>query len=105
MSNKSTKKEEELQEIDKKILKLLSKRNKLLKDFKDTNFFSYNNNFIENIKNEMFLELEHEKIDEKIVYLGPEGSYTQEAAINKFGIGKTYYSVNSIKNIIIKNFI
>lgn len=99
MSNKSTKKEEELQEIDKKILKLLSKRNKLLKDFKDTNFFSYNNNFIENIKNEMFLELKHEKIDEKIVYLGPEGSYTQEAAINKFGIGKTYYSVNSIKNI------
>lgn len=62
MSNKSTKKEEELQEIDKKILKLLSKRNKLLKDFKDTNFFTYNNNFIENIKNEMFLELEHEKI-------------------------------------------
>lgn len=52
MSNKSTKKEEELQEIDKKILKLLSKRNKLLKDFKDTNFFTYNNNFIENIKNE-----------------------------------------------------
>ena len=37
--------------------------------------------------------------NEKIVYLGPEGSYTQEAAINKFGINNLYYSVNSIKNI------
>jgi len=37
--------------------------------------------------------------EKKILYLGPEGSYTQDAAIKKFGINNNFFSVNSITNI------
>ena len=78
MNNKLEKNMKKLTIIDNKISKLLEKKMAILK--KEPKLSSINNN-------------------EKIVYLGPEGSYTQEAAINKFGIDNIYYSVNSIKNI------
>jgi chorismate mutase / prephenate dehydratase len=72
--------------IDEKILKKIKKvKNKNL--------------LLEKIVLDIFSLIPNHINKEKIVYLGPQGSYTQEAAINKFGNDNTYYSVNSIKNI------
>ncbi len=105
MNNKEINKIKEIEEIDKTILKLFTKRNKIIKNSSDLNFSSYDKKLIEKIRDDNFLKLLEispkplDEENEKIVYLGPEGSYTQEAAINKFGIDNNYYSVNSIKNI------
>ena len=92
----------QLKEIDKNILKLFKNRKKLLNNSKNLEFYSYNKEFIKSIEEEISLITKIEYDNEKIVYLGPEGSYTQEAAINKFGVDNTYYSVNSIKNLFLE---
>ncbi len=89
----------EVKEIDKNILELFKERKRLLNNSKNVEFYSYNKEFIKSIEEEIFSIVKIEYDNEKIVYLGPEGSYTQEAAINNFGINNLYYSVNSIKNI------
>ena len=89
----------QIKEIDKGILELFKNRKKLLNNSKNLDFYSYNKEFIKSIEEEISSIVKIEYDNEKIVYLGPEGSYTQEAAINKFGINNLYYSVNSIKNI------
>ncbi|QKJ26232.1 prephenate dehydratase [Aliarcobacter cibarius] len=89
----------QVKEIDKNILELFKERKILLNNSKNVEFYSYNKEFIKSIEEEIFSIVKIEYDNEKIVYLGPEGSYTQEAAINNFGIDNLYYSVNSIKNI------
>lgn len=101
MNNKSNKNLEKLNLINKKILKLLNERISLLKKEPQLNSLS-NKKFDLSLLQQLapeFLPPTSISNNEKIVYLGPEGSYTQEAAINKFGINNIYYSVNSIKNI------
>lgn len=114
MNNKSKKNIEKLNSINNKILKLLDERIAILEKEPNLNTFSIDTKSIEKIQKQkntkVDLVLLHQLFpeillpnlisnDEKIVYLGPQGSYTQEAAINKFGINNIYYSVNSIKNI------
>lgn len=103
---------EELEKINKKLYKLLKKRllilenNKLInpiltdeKILKKVKKDKNKNLLLEKIISNIFLLTENNINQEKIVYLGPEGSYTHEATINKFGNDNIYYSVNSIKNI------
>ncbi len=114
MNNKSKKNIEKLNFINNKILKLLDERIAILEKEPNLNTFSIDTKSIEKIQkqkntkvdllllHQLFPEILLPNLisnDEKIVYLGPQGSYTQEAAINKFGINNIYYSVNSIKNI------
>ena len=102
----------QLDYANKKILKFLKKRLDILEKNELINPLSIDENILKKIKKSKDKNLLLEKIfsnifslsqdntnQEKIVYLGPEGSYTQEATINKFGNNNTYYSVNSIKNI------
>jgi chorismate mutase/prephenate dehydratase len=102
----------QLDYANKKILKFLRKRLDILEKNESINPLSIDENILKKIKKSKDKNLLLEKIfsnifslsqnntnQEKIVYLGPEGSYTQEATINKFGNNNTYYSVNSIKNI------
>jgi chorismate mutase/prephenate dehydratase len=90
MNNKEINKIKEIEEIDKTILKLFTKRNKIIKNSSDLNFSFHDKKLIEKIRDNNFLKLLEispkplDEENEKIVYLGPEGSYTQEAAINKF---------------------
>ena len=102
MNNKSKKNIEKLNHINNKILKLLNRRITLLEKEPNLNPLSNNTKFDLTLLHQLFPEIllpNLISINEKIVYLGPEGSYTQEAAINKFGTDNIYYSVNSIKNI------
>ena len=102
----------QLDYANKKILKFMKKRLDILEKNKSINPLLIDENILKKIKKSKDKNLLLEKIlsnifslsqnninQEKIVYLGPEGSYTQEATINKFGNNNTYYSVNSIKNI------
>lgn len=114
MNNKLKESIVQLNLINNEILKLLNKRIDILEKEPSVNSSSVNEKLIEEIKKQKNTKLDLSLVNhlfseillttlisnnEKIVYLGPEGSYTQEAAINKFGINNTYYSVNSIKNI------
>lgn len=98
--------------INKKILELLEQRVLLLQKEPNLNSFFMKERLLEDIKNckssnseyinSIFNEILSNQIlfeNEKIAYLGPEGSYTNEVAINFFGANSDYYSVNSIKNI------
>jgi chorismate mutase / prephenate dehydratase len=100
----------QLKYVNKKILKFLKKRldileknkliNPILTDEKILKKLRKNKNLLlEKVISNIFLLSQNNINKEKIVYLGPEGSYTQEATINKFGNDNIYYSVNSIKNI------
>lgn len=95
MNNKLINNVEKLDSINKKILNLLNKRDKILTKDKSLNTLDINREFIEKLQKQKTPKVNNKKI----VYLGPEGSYTQEAAINKFGNDNIYYSVTSIKNI------
>nr|WP_052502518.1 prephenate dehydratase domain-containing protein [Halarcobacter anaerophilus] len=100
--------------INKKILKLLDEEIALIKSEPSLDFSALSKNLTKKLKKEKSENIDPSLIksilfetltstleynNEKIVYLGPKGSYTQEAAINKFGTQNLYYSVNSIKNI------
>lgn len=100
--------------INKKILKLLDEEIALIKSEPSLEFSALSKNLTKKLKKEKTENIDPSLIksilfetltstveynNEKIVYLGPKGSYTQEAAINKFGTQNLYYSVNSIKNI------
>jgi chorismate mutase / prephenate dehydratase len=101
--------EEELNLIDNEIVKLLKQRisiinnsqecyNKFYFGDKITTNNDLSNDSIINLFNEInFLNINTK--NKKIFYLGPEGSYTQDAAIKKFGINNQFYSINSITNI------
>lgn len=118
MNNKINKKINLISELDKQILNLINKRLSLIKDDNYLNSFEVNNILIEKIKsiaNENItdndIKIFYTQIfnlgrnfvsNERVVYLGPEGSYTQEAAENIFGTNSTYFSVNSIKNIFLE---
>jgi chorismate mutase/prephenate dehydratase len=104
--------EQQLEYTNKKILKFLKKRFDILEKNKTINPLLIDEKILKKINKDKNKNILLEKIfsniislsqdntnQEKIVYLGPEGSYTQEATINKFGNNNTYYSVNSIKNI------
>ncbi|MGB3749977.1 MAG: prephenate dehydratase domain-containing protein [Arcobacteraceae bacterium] len=84
-----------LENINSQILKLLKKRKNIIKDDDLPSLSITNQNFLNQITNMILDTVDYEKI----VYLGPEGSYTQEAVINKLGNQNNYYSVNSITNI------
>lgn len=103
-----------LYSINEKILELLNKKNILLENEPSLNSFLIKQKLLEKLNlnnykkldtkyiNQVFNEIYSNSFfydNEKIVYLGPEGSYTHEASINLFGINNNYYSVNSIKNI------
>ena len=105
----------ELEYVNKKIVKFLKKRLDILEKNKSINPLSIDEKILKKINKDKNKNLLLEKIvsnlfsltqnhinKEKIVYLGPQGSYTQEATINKFGKNNTYYSVNSIKNIFLE---
>jgi chorismate mutase/prephenate dehydratase len=62
--------------------KNLKNKKKIIKLFKLINSFENTNSIIN-----------------KILYLGPEGSYTQDAAIKKFGNENQFFSINSINNL------
>jgi len=85
----------EIKVLNKKIVNLLNKRNKILEKNHSLVTSKSDEKLIKKIKHYKSTNISNEKI----VYLGPEGSYTYEAAINKFGLDSVYYSVNSIKNI------
>jgi len=85
----------EIKVLNKKIVNLLNKRNKILEKNHSLVTSKSDEKLIKKIKHYKSTKISNEKI----VYLGPEGSYTYEAAINKFGLDSVYYSVNSIKNI------
>ena len=109
---------EKLEQINKKLLKFLKKRldllnenklidsslidEKLITNLKKENKKKIKNSTLEKILLNIFSQNQYNMNNEKIVYLGPDGSYTHEAAINKFGIDNIYYSVNSIKNIFLE---
>lgn len=84
-----------LNDIDSQIIKFLKKRKKFIKKNNLENTVINNNIFLDQLQTQIVKNTN----SKKIVYLGPEGSYTQEAAINQLGIGNRYYSVNSIANI------
>lgn len=103
----------QIQNIDNQILELIYKRHSLIMEddlfnifdkeyYKD---FSSKDNYINNQKKiikifKLLNSFKNEKSHiNKILYLGPEGSYTQDAAIKKFGIQNQLYSVNSITNL------
>ncbi|MDZ7817187.1 MAG: prephenate dehydratase domain-containing protein [Aliarcobacter sp.] len=105
----------ELEYVNKKIVKFLKKRLDILEKNKSINPLSIDEKTLKKINKNKNTNLLLEKMiskifsltqdninQEKIVYLGPQGSYTQEATINKFGKNNTYYSVNSIKNIFLE---
>lgn len=81
--------------IDSEIFKLLKKRKNIIKDNNLQYLAIDNQQFFNKIQTMIIDKTDYEKI----VYLGPEGSYTEEAAINKLGNKNNYYSVNSIANI------
>lgn len=97
-----------IKNIDKQILNLIYKRNaffqkkELLEEFNETyyeNKIFKNNDEIKklfNIINTLEINPEEKK---RILYLGPEGSYTQDAAMKKFNINNQFFSVNSITNL------
>lgn len=97
-----------IKNIDKQILNLIYKRNtffkkkELLEEFNETYYESKifkNNDQIKklfNIINTLEINPEEKK---RILYLGPEGSYTQDAAMKKFNINNQFFSVNSITNL------
>lgn len=104
-----------LYSINKEILKILDEEMKLINEDSPSDSETIYKNLIEKLKSEktkylnasaiesifseILLSTKLDSVNEKIVYLGPKGSYTQEAAINKFGKNNFYYSVTSIKNI------
>lgn len=79
--------------------KLTKKIKKLLEKIK----IGENNHLNETQINDIFLEIfslnNISTINKKILYLGPEGSYTQDAAIKEFGLQNQLFSVNSITNL------
>lgn len=118
MQNKLLDNSKELEYINKKLLKFLEKRLDIINKNKSLDLSSIDEKSLIDLRKEnknklktstvekLFLDilsLEQNIINnEKIVYLGPEGSYTHEAAINKFGVDNSYYSVNSIKNLFLE---
>lgn len=97
-----------IQNIDNQILDLIYKRYSILSEEKLFDIFDENyyknlelNNQTKIVKLFKLLNsLKNENSKEnKILYLGPEGSYTQDAAIKKFGISNQFFSINSISNL------
>jgi len=115
MNNKLLKNKKKLDTINFQVLKLLEKRITIIDEENLSDISMNNNNFLNQIQTQITNKLDYQKIkiifqeifsqtqletnSEKNVYLGPEGSYTQEAAVNKLGMDNTYYSVSSITNI------
>jgi len=110
-----------ISKLDKKIFKLINNRISIINDNKSLNSYEVNNILIEKLKNNRYkykninnedintlfneiinIQNKNNTSNDKIAYLGPQGSYTQEAAENKFGKNAIYCSVNSIKNIFLE---
>ncbi|WP_418179310.1 prephenate dehydratase [Aliarcobacter lanthieri] len=97
-----------IQNIDNQILNLIYKRysileeNELFNKFDEAYYKKLNlDNKEKSIKlfNLINLFENKNKKQNKILYLGPSGSYTQDAAIKKFGLLNSFFSVNSISNL------
>ena len=58
-----------------------------------------NANAIEAIYLEIFAVARNLELPERIAYLGPEGSFTHQAAENRFGAMSEYLSLNSIESV------
>lgn len=97
-----------IESIDNQILDLIYKRHSILEN--ESLFEEFDESYYKNLPlnnqskiTKLFKLLNTIKNDsseeEKILYLGPQGSYTQDAAIKKFGISKQFFSVNSIANL------
>jgi len=113
--NNILKNKNNLDAVNSKLLKLLQKRIQIVEQENRSDISEMDQNFLDHMKiqitnesdfkgfknifQEIFLQTQPDNINHKIVYLGPEGSYTQEAVVNKLGMNNTYYSVNSITNI------
>lgn len=105
---------DKIHSLDKQLLILLDKRisliknekleydrinSKLISKLENCNTENLHKAMINSIFSEIFFITNKYGGNDKIAYLGPEGSYTHESAINKFGLNNNYYSVNSIRNI------
>lgn len=101
---KKTKKEEILNLMDNQIIELIHKRLSIKNDSK---FYGNKNDLPFSDKNitqlydliSDFKLTSNKKNRYKILYLGPQGSYTGDAAIKKFGLENEYFSINSINNL------
>jgi len=58
-----------------------------------------NKNAIEAIFLEIFAVARNLELPEKIAYLGPEGTFTHQAAESRFGAMSEYLSLNSIESV------
>ena len=117
---------EEIDKIDNEMLKLLNKRMKVVQRVgeikKDTGGAIYrperekaiidrlvtlnekeggllNKSAIEAIFLEIFAVARNLELPERIAYLGPEGSFTHQAAESRFGAMSDYLSLNSIASV------
>ncbi|MFA9373709.1 MAG: prephenate dehydratase [Poseidonibacter sp.] len=105
---------DKIHSLDKQLLLLLDRRisliknekleysrinSKLISKLENCNTENLHKAMINSVFSEIFLITNKYEENNKIAYLGPEGSYTHESAINKFGLNNNYYSVNSIRNI------
>ena len=79
-------------EREKSIIDILEKINK------ETNG-SLNRSAIEALFLEIFAISRNIELPENVAYLGPEGSFTHQAAEGRFGAMSSYVSINSIKGI------
>ncbi len=102
---KKTKQKETLTLLDNQIIDLIYKRLNIIEDSKfygdKKNHPSIDNKNIDDLFNLIgdFKLDKNKKNSKKVLYLGPEGSYTGDAAIKKFGKENDFYSINSIHNI------
>lgn len=96
--------EKTLNSIDNEIIELILKRLDILENYEINNIKNfYGDKIVQyDFLIEIFNKINNMKSinkNEKILYLGPEGSYTQDAAVKRFGINNKFFSVNSITNM------